>query len=665
MRVSLSEKAFIKRLSKKRTAQVLLPFFLLVIFLGVAITPHIAFASWWNPIDWVQDFISDLLIAFSTALYFLGFGLVRIGVDFTTFLISTPAVSEKWQLMRNFTLTIFGLFIIIIAAMNILKVKIEEWGVNKMIPKLALAAFVVMFSKYVCITIVNFSNIISSVVASSMNFNLFQPFSQLGDMFANFCQDCASGPKLYAAWLLLLVSVIGFIFLAALFLILLIRALVLILLIVVSPLAFALYVLPWTNKVFTKWWDMFLKWTFFYPICLTILVIGVSLSMDAHNTGGNQVNSIMSGILKSVPLFGNDAATQMAPVMAQFAFTMIAFLTIPLAMILPLSLLGQAGKMINNAMKGAGKAAGGKAYKSSVIPGVRRSPKALLQAGMRRGLRPFGSRGPKLGYGYDKMRDMNREMVKEISKTPLSKEERRNYARGLLGRGSPAFNNLSNEKQAWIRDFETKGGGRNEMIDYLADKGEINAGVIANPQVQQRLQQTGDWNKAIRDGKLFHVNMHDSQGGELQYYGNGDPIMMPTNLNEEGLGPVSEMITPSINQLQTTQLAGPQAITDENLGLLARDPTKAKFLSDYRDSIHDRIGNVQDGDVHQQTAAQINAELQRKENVINNLLGQAAPGGGQGQGGQAQGQPQVIVPHVGQGNRDNPHQDDIPPNRRL
>jgi len=362
-------------LHKKRAVplRTFLPFFFVTLF-GFAffLVPHFTFASWWNPADWVKDFLSVFLMAIASTIYLFGFFLVKLGVWYNSFLMSTSAVTENWGIMRNLALTTFGLIIIVIAVMNILKVKIDEWGVSRMIPRVALASFLVIISRYACLSLMNFANALSNIVTTSLKLSLWEPFTLLGDVMKETCTNCGSDGRLIAALMTLVIAVVSFAFLAVLAIVLFIRALFLVFLLVVSPIAFALMVLPWTNKVFTKWWDMFIKWTFFYPMALAILAVGVKLSMGAHDA---QLPGLEAVIANTIPAEVALFTTDIKPLLIQFSFSLIALITIPLAIFMPLSLLGGAGSAIRKGIGYAGGMASGKHH----IPGLKYDPKALRE----------------------------------------------------------------------------------------------------------------------------------------------------------------------------------------------------------------------------------------------------------------------------------------------
>ncbi len=345
--LSFKNISFSKRIIRPR---VLVPFFLILFLsVGIFLMPSPAFASWWNPADWVRDYLSDLIIGVAYLIYMLGVGAVKLGVLYNSFLMGNSAVVAEWGTMRDFTLGVFGMFVIIIALMNILKIKIEEWGVAKLIPKLVFAAFLVIMSRYICMSILNFANALTNALTASLSGNIYGIFDHLGSLFQNFCKadSCDASTRMNAAFLALFVAFIALIFLLILAIVMFIRVIMLIFLVIVSPLAFALIVLPWTSKYFSEWWKMLIKWTFFYPISMFIFAIGVSLSQNLQ--GDKQVTAAVAMVL---PTILPTNSTDFVNLLVQFSLVLIALVIIPLAVILPLKLLGAVGSAASNGLSG-------------------------------------------------------------------------------------------------------------------------------------------------------------------------------------------------------------------------------------------------------------------------------------------------------------------------
>lgn len=306
----------------------------------------------------IGNAIKEVILGLAGALYAIGFALVKMGISYTKILIGDQTIIPKvWGDVKNLCLEFFGMVILVIAFMNLLKIQIDQWGVNRLIPRLFLAIFLVIFSKFIAISIINFSSalagsFVSLAMKGSPNPDLFAGFSELGHALTGVKADQIGFPVAFG---ILLVSFISFLVLVVLAVILFLRAAILAFMIIIAPIAFLLMVLPLTQKYSTEWWTWFIKWTFFFPICILIIAIGMRLTKiagapDALNTafGVSQGNESGGGFL------------------TQFSGMIIGLIAIPIGIVLPLKMLGAVGKAISGGVTG-----------KSSIPGMPIDPKAI------------------------------------------------------------------------------------------------------------------------------------------------------------------------------------------------------------------------------------------------------------------------------------------------
>lgn len=76
----------------------------------------------------------------------------------------------------------------------------------------------------------------------------------------------------------------------AIFVTLMLRQGIILLLLLISPIAFALYCLPNTEKYFQKWWDLLFKALMAYPVIIAIFAVADLLSVATLNAAGMQAN---------------------------------------------------------------------------------------------------------------------------------------------------------------------------------------------------------------------------------------------------------------------------------------------------------------------------------------------------------------------------------------
>ncbi len=199
-----------------------------------------------------------------------------------------------WEIMRNVANIIMVIILIFIIFSQLTGFGIDNYGIKKMLPRLVIMAILINLSFYVCEIVVDLSDVvgvglrnlfgsIGNVVANSTVQSRGEEFigyiitaiftvcgvaglaAPTGITIATAAMGIAGGPLaviiIILALLVILVSVLLF------FLMLGARLLIVIGCIALAPVAFACFVLPNTQKVFQKWWDLFKAALIIFPIC--------------------------------------------------------------------------------------------------------------------------------------------------------------------------------------------------------------------------------------------------------------------------------------------------------------------------------------------------------------------------------------------------------------
>ncbi|HEY1645108.1 MAG TPA: hypothetical protein VGF75_01845, partial [Candidatus Saccharimonadales bacterium] len=170
---------------------------------------------------------------------------------------------------------------------------LEAYSVRRILPRLLLTAILINLSIYIMAGLVDVTNILGNGIFSLLTV----PFKETGTYTINI--TAASGnlfgglsiAGLFAAgssfWLLhavggisdaismMVLFVVLPVVLAIIGVILTIffRSVLIVVLLMVSPVAFALYCLPNTEKYFRKWWDLFIKTLMVYPIVMIVFAM--------------------------------------------------------------------------------------------------------------------------------------------------------------------------------------------------------------------------------------------------------------------------------------------------------------------------------------------------------------------------------------------------------
>jgi sarcosine oxidase delta subunit len=224
-----------------------------------------------------------------------------------------------WEYARNITNVVFIIFILIIVYSQLTGFGLTNYGIKKTLPRIIIAAVLVNLSYIICALAIDLSNVIgysligafngikeSAIAAGAIPTDVasFGPgaiiLALLGAGGAVLGLGLATGgsfwfllPILLAAAIAIIVAVIT---MAA-------RQALIYLLAMISPLAFVAYLLPNTEKLFTKWKDLLMKMIIFFPM-MSLLFGGASLAGFAIIASAKNVFGTILGVAVQVlPLF--------------------------------------------------------------------------------------------------------------------------------------------------------------------------------------------------------------------------------------------------------------------------------------------------------------------------------------------------------------------------
>lgn len=244
--------------------------------------------------------MSDYLFGF-LAKYFL-----EIDAELLT---SSPkgggGTVTAWEQARNLANIMFVIAFILIIYSQITGSGLNNYGIKRMLPRLIVAAIAVNLSYYICQVMVDLSNLLGYNIMSALQ----QISNQIGPSVmgadAQGTDTQTGGGTLaqiatYAlaaagiVWVLIafMGGTIGLVLVTCIVIVavLLLRKAFIVLLVVVSPIAFVFYLLPNTEKYFSKWLSMFWKLLLVFPIVALLLGAGqlastIILVSDAQRNG--------------------------------------------------------------------------------------------------------------------------------------------------------------------------------------------------------------------------------------------------------------------------------------------------------------------------------------------------------------------------------------------
>lgn len=207
---------------------------------------------------------------------------------------SDSSTHDVWETMRNFGNWFIIIFLLIIIFSQLTGVGIDNYGIKKMLPKIIVMAIMINLSFIICEVAVDLSNILGTGLRDlfgGIGEVLINQKAGAGDLMENFIGKMttaifaaggiagvaaptaialapviiAGGPMAVIVVILTLLVILVAVLLF--FIALGARMIIIIACIAVAPVAFALYILPNTQKIFKKWADLFKAALIVFPIC--------------------------------------------------------------------------------------------------------------------------------------------------------------------------------------------------------------------------------------------------------------------------------------------------------------------------------------------------------------------------------------------------------------
>lgn len=288
---------------------------------------------------------------------FLASGMDHLYDVLTGFLVVQPAKASDdnslfrmWSIVRNLANVCFVIAFLIVIYSQITSVGISNYGVKKTLPRLVIAAILVNISFWVCALAIDLSNVLgygihslfTGVFQSLNTAGSYQPITWSGvatsvlsgtavAALAAYGIYGALGAGLAGTLIMFIPTLVGVLLsvLVAL-LVISVRQALITCLVIISPLAFVAYLLPNTEKYFTKWRELFLTLLLVYPIFSVVFGGSQLAGMAIIQNAGGSLNLIILGM-----------AVQIAPVVVT-----------PLLLKVSGSLVGKIAGLVNNPKAG-------------------------------------------------------------------------------------------------------------------------------------------------------------------------------------------------------------------------------------------------------------------------------------------------------------------------
>ncbi|MEK7076008.1 MAG: hypothetical protein AAB948_04420, partial [Patescibacteria group bacterium] len=369
-------------------------------------------------------YLAALAIAFLagkivSALYVLIAGLIDIALQANALLLSSPIVLSGWQIVLSFANLGFVLAIIIIAFATIFR--IQNYAMKQVLWKLIVAALLVNFSLVIAGAFINIAdNVTSSFNNKIQGGDVSTALTGLlaVQTFTSPVWEKMSGAEIYSrsvlktmdalvniatlnwynhffgsmekgAWgdkqsgLALvtgdkdiksgaILTAVGSIFFSVLFTILstltlltiavmlLIRYFFLGILLILSPIVWLLWIFPGTSNLWQKWWNNFLRWTFFAPIMMFFLYLAIAtISVSDKNLKDTKLQGAIQGSQRFTEILAKKQEGGLIVDIAKFGNLALVIGLIMSGLIAANSMGIYGAKVAMGAAQGAGRGFGG------------------------------------------------------------------------------------------------------------------------------------------------------------------------------------------------------------------------------------------------------------------------------------------------------------------
>lgn len=228
-------------------------------------------------------------------------------------LASGGEVQAAWGIMRNIANGAFIIMFLAIIISQLTGFGISNYGIKKMLPRLIIAAILVNVSIYICQIAVDLSNILGYSLRAGIGGigdeitranEIFQSGQGRGTWGGFALTILAAGTAGILALAVLIGALVsGLVVMATVAVLLIARKALIVILIVISPLAFVAFLLPNTEKLFSKWRSIFVGLLMVFPTIGLLFGGGILAGAVVKAGGGNDtIMQIVGELIKVLPL---------------------------------------------------------------------------------------------------------------------------------------------------------------------------------------------------------------------------------------------------------------------------------------------------------------------------------------------------------------------------
>lgn len=440
-------------------------------------------------IGWIAcPIIEGAAKAADMAFQFLARNLLEVEPELLT---ANPGAAggtvTAWEQARNLANIMFVIAFVIIIYSQITGTGLNNYGIKRMLPRLIIAALAVNVSYYICQAMVDISNLLGYNIMKSLQDIAAgigpQVLGASPDQVVNLetsgmLGKIAIGALAIAGFIAIILPILGSVVFFVLVtcvviaLILLLRKAFIVLLVVASPLAFVMYLLPNTEKLFDKWLKMFWQLLMVFPVVALLLGGGQLASTIIMVAGATEpqecvnVNDNVTPPDPNAPADPNQKAADDPTRIQKDSY----------------GIEGECGEpvTINGQPKQVGWTLG------LVATGVAVAPLIALYSVLQAALSGAGVIGGKIGGAINNMNSGAKDTLKKRRGEEKERRQQERQIRAMNGKGYNPMNwNARSKARSRARIDRTKSRYNEAYVDYVA-----NASVKGEPG-QEKLTRFG------------------------------------------------------------------------------------------------------------------------------------------------------------------------------
>lgn len=235
---------------------------------------------------------------------------------------------KAWLIFANIANIMFAILFLVIIFSQLTGIGLTNYGIKSLLPKIIVAAVLVNASYYICVAMIDITNILGDSlreVILAINNSLPSGLVEVSaDMRTIGNEDSktswsyaantilagtvlAGGVAAVAALVFLFVPIITAVILAGItvLMVLLMRYVLVILLLIVAPIAFVSFLLPNTAKWFKRWKSTFISLLMLYPVLSLVFglsTLAANIILNVASTRDSQALMILALAIQAIPL---------------------------------------------------------------------------------------------------------------------------------------------------------------------------------------------------------------------------------------------------------------------------------------------------------------------------------------------------------------------------